>query len=136
MAENVKPGLDGEMCIELDVLEANNWAMQTAIHTEQGGKYGSGRCDRDGCFARIGGTNSPRDLQRAYGPTSNKIISTLKPFDVESTVDGQGSLTIKLKQDGKSVTSFSRAARASSLCFSATAASCPLFADFSCFSTI
>ena len=25
MAENTKPGLNGEECIELDVLEANNW---------------------------------------------------------------------------------------------------------------
>lgn len=49
MAENTRPGLNGEECIEMDVLEANNWAMQTAVHTEQGGTYGSGNCDRNGC---------------------------------------------------------------------------------------
>ena len=29
MAENVRPGLNGGTCYELDLLEANNWAMQT-----------------------------------------------------------------------------------------------------------
>ncbi len=33
MAENVRPGLGGGTCTELDLLEANNNAMQTAIHT-------------------------------------------------------------------------------------------------------
>ena len=46
MAENVKPGLGGKLCIEVDLLEANNHAMQTAIHTELGGAYGSGNCAR------------------------------------------------------------------------------------------
>ena len=45
--------------MELDVLEANNWAMQTAIHTETGGSFGSGNCDRNGCFARVGGPMAP-----------------------------------------------------------------------------
>eukprot|EP00966_Prymnesium_polylepis_P157523 3640482-Prymnesium_polylepis.2 len=42
--------------------------MQTAIHTQLGGTYGSGNCDRNGCFARVGGPQSPPELQDAYGP--------------------------------------------------------------------
>ena len=42
MAENVAPGWQGGMCTEVDILEANNHAMQTAIHTETGGSFGSG----------------------------------------------------------------------------------------------
>lgn len=106
MAENKNPGLNGEECIELDVLEANNWAMQTAIHTEQGGAFGSGNCDRNGCFARVGGPASPRQLQNSYGP--NKQINSLKPFNVESNVDASGQLTIQLEQDGKRLTTFDR----------------------------
>ena len=94
------------MCIELDVLEANNWAMQTAIHTEQGGSFGSGRCDRNGCFARVGGPQSPESLQQSYGP--NKFINSLKPFNVESTVDDNGGLSIQLQQEHRTVTSFNR----------------------------
>ena len=63
MAENVAPGYGGDTCYEIDILEANNHAMQTAIHTKTGGKYGSGQCDRNGCFARIGGPQSPSHLQ-------------------------------------------------------------------------
>ena len=63
MAENVAPGWGGGTCMELDILEANNHAMQTAIHTRTGGRYGSGNCDRNGCFARIGGPQSPAELR-------------------------------------------------------------------------
>ena len=71
MAENVRPGFEEGMCTELDILEANNWAMQTAIHTELGGTYGSGNCDRNGCFARVGGPQSPAELQVSYSLTSS-----------------------------------------------------------------
>ena len=50
MAENVKPGYGGGTCYEIDLLEANNNAMQSAIHTEVGGAFGSGNCDRNGCY--------------------------------------------------------------------------------------
>jgi hypothetical protein len=104
MAENVYPGLDGEMCIEMDILEANNWAMQTAIHTEHGGDYGSGNCDKNGCFARIGGPMAPRDLRDAFGPF--KDINTHSPFEVEAKVDNLGAPTMTLQQRGKHVVSF------------------------------
>ena len=106
MAENTRPGLNDEECIELDILEANNWAMQTAIHTEQDGSYGSHNCDRNGCFARTGGPASPAQRQHSYGP--NQYINSLRPFDVEARVDNIGALTIDLHQGGKSVTTFNR----------------------------
>ncbi|KAL3926462.1 MAG: hypothetical protein SGPRY_003287 [Prymnesium sp.] len=100
MAENVQPGMDDGMCYELDLLEADNRAMQTAIHTELGGKYGSGNCDRNGCFARVGGPQSPADLQRVYGKGASHRINTERPFDVITNVDEGGGMTIKLSQDG------------------------------------
>ena len=78
--------------------------MQSAIHTEQFGSFGSGNCDRNGCFARIGGPKSPPHLQGKYGP--KKEIDTNKPFQVEAAVDGRGSLTVMLQQAGRRVTSF------------------------------
>ena len=52
MAENVLPGYEEGTCTELDLLEANSGAMQTAIHTETGNAgFGSGVCDRNGWCA-------------------------------------------------------------------------------------
>ena len=106
MAENVKPGYNGGTCYEVDIFEANNNAMQTAIHTELGGSYGSGNCDRNGCFARVGGPQSPRDLQGKYG--KYKTINSMKKFLVSVKSDSDGALTITLSQDGKTVQSFNR----------------------------
>ena len=130
MANNVAPGFNNEvcaltthslrieraerkrvswqMCTELDLLEANNYAMQTAIHTELGGTFGSGNCDENGCFARIGGPKSPEHLQKAFGPGGGHDINTLHPFDVTTQVDASGAMTIKLKQGDSEVTSFDR----------------------------
>ena len=80
--------------------------MQSAIHTEHGGAFGSGNCDRNGCYARVGGPQAPYNLQALYGKGGQ--IDSAKPFEVEAAVDGSGSLTITLSQGGKSVTSFDR----------------------------
>ena len=106
MAENVEPGVDDGMCYELDLLEADNKAMQTAIHTELGGTYGSGNCDRNGCFARVGGPQAPPALQGVYGKGAGHKINTEKPFEVLTSVDATGGMTIKLSQDGKTMHSF------------------------------
>ena len=106
MAENVRPGLNGELCVELDMLEANRVALQSAIHTELGGSYGSHRCDKNGCFARVGGPKAPGALQDAYGP--GKLIDSDLPFDVEASVDGSGALTVQLQQGAAKVVSFDR----------------------------
>jgi len=106
MAENVHPGLNGATCTEIDLFEANNWAMQTALHTELGGSYGSGNCDENGCFARVGGPNSPGDMHNLYGP--GKKIDSFKPFRVHAKVDGEGELKIRLTQGSTSVTTFDK----------------------------
>ena len=104
MAENIAPGWQGGMCTEVDILEANNHAMQTAIHTETGGSFGSGRCDRNGCYERTGGPQAPSHRQNLYG--RGKTIDTTQPFEVVTTVDHAGALTITLKQGSHTVTSF------------------------------
>ena len=106
MAENVKPGYGGGTCYEIDLLEANNNAMQSAIHTEVGGAFGSGNCDRNGCYARVGGPQAPWNLKDRYG--KNGQIDSSKPFEVEASVDEGGGLTVQLSQDGKTVTSFDK----------------------------
>ena len=113
MAENVRPGFNGGPCTEIDIFEANNGAMQTAVHTELGGKYGSGNCDRNGCFARIGGPQAPKSKQDDYNfglPTTgtSNYIQSSKPFKVHASVDSEGALTIKLSQSSHSTTSFSK----------------------------
>ena len=105
MAENVSPGFDGGVCYELDLFEANNNAMQAAIHTELGGgNVGSGQCDRNGCFSRVGGPNVPGWMQPRYG--RGGTIDSRKPFDVKAAVDSAGALTVSLTQGRASMESF------------------------------
>jgi hypothetical protein len=107
MAENVAPGYDEGTCTELDLLEANRHAMQTAIHTELGGSYGSGQCDRNGCFARVGGPTAPPDQQGKYGEV-HKTIDSARPFRMIAEVDSDGGLKVTLTQPGRSAISFDR----------------------------
>lgn len=88
------------------LFEANNGAMQTAIHTQTGGKYGSGNCDRNGCFARVGGPRAPHNLQRGFGV--NDEIDAKRPFKLHAQVDNEGSLEIQLQQDHDTVKTFTR----------------------------
>mmetsp|Transcript_69117 Transcript_69117/g.114902 ORF Transcript_69117/g.114902 Transcript_69117/m.114902 type:complete len:523 (+) Transcript_69117:12-1580(+) len=106
MAENVAPGFAGGPCVEVDVLEANRDALQTAIHTENGGSYGSGNCDRNGCFARVGGPQSPSNLQHAFGFGNTYTIDSSHPFDVTASIALNGELEVKLLQEGRSVVAF------------------------------
>ena len=73
------PGYGGGTCTEIDLLEANSNAMQTAIHTETGGSYGSGNCDRNGCFARLGGPMAPSHLRDKYGKGSPRERLSSRP---------------------------------------------------------
>ena len=88
-------------------LEANSNAMQTAVHTETGNVgFGSGVCDRNGCFARVGGPQAPSWAQQLYGP--GKRLDTMKPFDVSAETDSAGALTITLAQGATRFHSFDR----------------------------
>ena len=75
----------GGWCPEIDLMEANNMAMQATPHKcddpDAKGHYSA--CDKDGC-----GANTKYYLP-AYGPNS-KIIDTLRPFTVHTTFEGYG----------------------------------------------
>ena len=117
MAENVYPGLDNGPCTEYDILEANNAGMQTAIHTETGGgpaTFGKGMCDRNGCFTRTGSPTAPDDRQDMYG--LGDTIDSNKPFDVRSSVDEIGQMTIELFQGSKSITTFDKRIAGEQMC--------------------
>lgn len=108
MGANLAPGVGGGTCMEIDMLEASNHALQTAIHTETTeGKFGNGRCDVNGCFARVGGPQSPASRRNHYASRGGQIDSK-KPFEVITSVDTEGAITMKLRQDGKEVTSFDK----------------------------
>jgi len=94
------PGWLGATCTELDLLEANQNALQSALHTETGtGSYGSGRCDRDGCFARM-----DKALYGRHGP----IIDTKGAFEVRAQVGADGGMTVALSQAGRRTISFDK----------------------------
>lgn len=79
-------------------VQANNNAMQSAIHTEHYGAYGSGKCDKNGCFSRVGGPQSPAELQASYGLAKYASIDTHRPFEVAAAVDAEGALTVQFSQ--------------------------------------
>ena len=68
---------------QVDLFEANNHAMQTALHTELGGSYGSGNCDRNGCFERTGGPRAEGERTcltwRTHSPPNNPSLPELRP---------------------------------------------------------
>lgn len=110
MANNLKPGLHGGLCTELDILEINSQGAQTAIHTEMGGDWGSGRCDKNGCSRMIGGPHSPHSSgseRELFGP--RKMIDSNLPFEVRAEVSsGTGELKVSLVQNGKKVVVFDK----------------------------
>ena len=67
MADNLAPGLHGGTCTELDFIEGNEMGMQSAIHTEPRGEFGSGKCNRFGCYQRSG-INAPSGGFTQYVP--------------------------------------------------------------------
>ena len=85
-------------CAEVDMMEANRDALQTALHTEAGGSFGSHQCDRIGCFARSGGENAPEARKESYGPGKG-VIDSSRPFEVYASVDSaSGELAVRLSQ--------------------------------------
>ena len=106
---DLRPGYNGQFCTEIDLMEANNKGWQTALHTDGGGNYGSGQCDKSGCFTKLGsGSGTPGDMQAKYGWKGSNI-DTSKPFEVISSVDAGGAWKVTLSQDSKEVTAFSEA---------------------------
>jgi hypothetical protein len=107
MVATHKPGLHGGLCTEIDLIEADERSLQSAIHTKVGSRIGHGECEQNGCLAKTGGPMAPANLRDKYG--SGGTIDTRIPFEVEAAVDIQGALTVMLLQPGGSrVTVFDR----------------------------
>lgn len=101
-------GVEGtKPCLEVDLFEANDGGLQSALHTEPGGSFGTNKCDRIGCFARSGGDNAPEARRNAYGP--GKTIDSARPFEVRASVDAvSGALMVLLTQGDAAFVSFDR----------------------------
>jgi len=91
----------GESCAEIDIMEANQFAWHSTLHTAT---------DHSGVGGGFGGGdswNGPRDWGSAeYGPGAS-CVDTAAPFDVAVSfpVDSQGALAameVTLSQSGKS----------------------------------
>ena len=89
-------------CTELDLLEANLHAMQTAVHTTTGiGRDGT--CNQDGCTAGVGSSPAAASAgARAFFGIGGRI-DTLAPFDVVATFESSGQLGLSLEQSGQTV---------------------------------
>ena len=76
-AVSLIPGLNDETCTELDLVEGNQNALQSAIHTQTGtiSSFGSKQCDRYGCFARTD--------HESFG-LRGSTIDTRRPFEVRA----------------------------------------------------
>ena len=91
-------GFGASECPEVDLVEANREAMQTAIHMESGGGFGTGKCNRIGCFLRTGGDATNAQVRKeAYG--IGKKIDSAHPFRLTSRLDPIGGLTVSLSQE-------------------------------------
>ena len=106
MAQTPNPGIGGGLCTELDIFEANSYSLQSALHTQLRGSYGSGNCDSNGCFSRIGGPMALPDRRAWYGH-GNVIDSTL-PFRVQAEVDHLGEMKVTISQNAKHAVSFDK----------------------------
>ena len=109
MAHTLLPGIGGSVCTEIDVLEINNNAAQSAIHTETGGQYGSHRCDQNGCAAMLGGLSfTALDQGSARALRASKDIGSNLPFRVQAQVEADGELRVTLFQHGKDALVFDK----------------------------
>ncbi|XP_064398399.1 uncharacterized protein LOC135345011 [Halichondria panicea] len=113
-AQQPEPGKDGSYycdanqvggtyCPEMDVMEANKYAMASTAHTcNYVAPHYYSTCDRGGC-----GTNVLDDHKDEFGP--GKKIDTNKPFTVSVTFMKGGdnklsSIENKFEQGGQSIT--------------------------------
>eukprot|EP01084_Bolivina_argentea_P056502 103412_1 len=91
-------GGNGEFCWELDILEANKYALQVTPHTckqNPGGYITS--CDGIGC-----GTNTFYVNSKGFGPGTDYIINTLNPFIYSILFTGT-SMNVTLTQGSNNI---------------------------------
>jgi len=90
----------GSCCAEMDLLEANRWALQISPHKCTSA---TGGCDAGGC-----GKNTQSLGKTAYGPGSSYTINTSSAYNVKIAFSGSGSaltgITTTISQGSKSIT--------------------------------
>ena len=90
-------------CVEIDLFEANRFALQTTTHTSIG-TAANGRCNTWGCTVNLGNWPRTRFGQPTgdlYGPGASSGIDTMLPFEVEAHVSLRGALSLVLRQNGR-----------------------------------
>lgn len=106
---DITGGPGGKPCIELDLIEANNKALQSSIHTAPGGDIqADGTCNERGCLVNWG--KETRAITGApdvplYGPdwdkegkVRNRAIDTAKKFQVAAHFSPAGNMSVTLHQ--------------------------------------
>ena len=101
-----QPGFGGGTCTEIDLLEANRQAFSSNVHVSKGEGHNN-RCNSWGCLGMLGPMASGSD-KRAYGPSSKYTIDTTRPFKVQTSLENDADLSIRLLQDGRIATSWDR----------------------------
>ena len=81
-------------CLELDLMEANQKAVQTTLHTQTGTGV-DGTCNQYGCARNWGKASS-----KAYGAGSDHAIDSTRPFEMAASFDDEGRMTLTLAQGG------------------------------------
>mmetsp|Transcript_99580 Transcript_99580/g.277222 ORF Transcript_99580/g.277222 Transcript_99580/m.277222 type:complete len:510 (-) Transcript_99580:118-1647(-) len=97
-------------CFELDIMEANQFAYESSVHTEATGRDFNGKCNQNGCSNNIGRypfTTEGTPTKKLYGPKS-PLIDTRFPFQVYANVTADGYLSTSLTQNGKWINVYNR----------------------------
>lgn len=82
----------GQWCPEVDIMEANNHALQSTLHkcdAPQNGHYSY--CDRSGC------AQSTNEKHGSYGPGSRYTIDTTRPFRLETEFPAEGGMLLGMR---------------------------------------
>jgi hypothetical protein len=105
-------GPNNSTCTEIDLMEANQKAFQTTVHTTRGKDF-DGTCNDKGCTVNWGNethTGSGVPTSSLYGSSPPGKIDTTRPFKVSATVSKEGSLLTTLSQGGVVLTNFNKSA--------------------------
>jgi len=97
-AWNGVPGIDGGMCTEVDLMEANSVSFASTLHTETG--WRDNACNADGCGVKLGPLG--RGWRRcAFGgdcAPSGGHIDASQPYEVYTAMDEDGHMFTSLRQ--------------------------------------
>eukprot|EP00316_Scyphosphaera_apsteinii_P016218 CAMPEP_0119344658 /NCGR_PEP_ID=MMETSP1333-20130426/107083_1 /TAXON_ID=418940 /ORGANISM="Scyphosphaera apsteinii, Strain RCC1455" /LENGTH=385 /DNA_ID=CAMNT_0007357099 /DNA_START=55 /DNA_END=1212 /DNA_ORIENTATION=+ len=104
--------MDGGVCTELDIMEANTKAFQTTVHTHHG-RQPDGSCNQNGCVVNYGNNSGSRasgaNMANLYGSAAGAMIDTKLPFAVTTTFDASGIMSTKIVQGPHTISFFDSA---------------------------